>query len=261
MTTSFADRVAGWPVVVDDRFAGPELDRSLWLPYYLPQWAGRERSAARYRIADGQLHLFIADDQAAWSPELDGPLRVSSLQTGVFAGALGSAIGQHGINPSARVVEEQAPLRLFTPLYGAFVLRARWVPQPDQMVALWMIGYEDTPERSAEICICEIFGDEANEHDAVVGMGVHPFDDPSITDDFRKLRLPIDVRQWHDYAAVWTERDVAFYVDGDQVAHVEQSPAYAMQFMLNIYDFGRASTAAPSAPFVIERFTAYAPPR
>jgi hypothetical protein len=130
------------------------------------------------------------------------------------------------------------------------------------MQPIWLPSSATRPDRlecSAEICICEIFGDEASEHDAVVGMGVHPFDDPSVTDDFRKLRLPIDVGQWHDYVAVWTEGDLAFYVDGDQVAHVEQSLAYPVQFMLNIYDFGRASTAAPSTPFAITRFTAYAP--
>ena len=29
------------------------------------------------------------------------------------------------------------------------------------MVALWLIGYEDEPDRSGEICVCEIFGRDA----------------------------------------------------------------------------------------------------
>ena len=45
------------------------------------------------------------------------------------------------------------------------------------MVALWMIGYEDPPERSAEICVCEIFGREVGVDHALVGMGVHPLGD------------------------------------------------------------------------------------
>jgi hypothetical protein len=44
-----------------------------------------------------------------------------------------------------------------------------------------MIGHEDEPEHSAEICICEIFGrDVAAEGAMVVGMGLHPFGDPRI---------------------------------------------------------------------------------
>lgn len=31
------------------------------------------------------------------------------------------------------------------------------------MAALWMMGFEDRPERSAEICVCEIFRDVARE--------------------------------------------------------------------------------------------------
>ncbi len=250
---------AGYTLVVDDGFDGTDIDARWWLPHYLPQWAGRERSAARYRLVDGRLHLRIDPDQPAWAPELDGQMRVSSLQTGVFAGPLGSTIGQHRVNPNAVVVEEQRPLRLHTPQYGAFVLTASWEPRSDQMVALWMIGYEDEPQRSGEICICEIFGDDVEPDAALIGLGVHPFADPRLVDDFEKVRVPIDVREPHDYAAVWTPDDVTFHVDGEIVKHVDQSPAYPMQFMLGIYDFGRYARDRPSTPFVIDRFRSYAP--
>jgi hypothetical protein len=105
------------------------------------------------------------------------------------------------------------------------------------MVALWLIGYEDEPERSAEICVCEIFGREAGPEHALVGMGVHPFGDSSIVDEFAKVALPIDVRELHDYAAEWTPGRVAFFVDGALVKTVNQSPAYPMQLMLGIYEF------------------------
>ena len=75
------------------------------------------------------------------------------------------------------------------------------------MVALWMIGFEDEPQRSAEICVCEIFGDEAGPDRALVGMGVHPFNDPEIDDDFEKLEAAIDIREWHNYSAIWTPDD------------------------------------------------------
>src|SRR5919199_824763 len=149
---------AAYELEFDERFEGPELDRRRWIPYYLPHWSSRERSAARYALRDGVLRLRIEADQEPWCPELDGDVRVSSLQTGVFAGPVGSPIGQHRFHPDAVVREAQQNERLYTPQYRRFELRARATDDPHSMVALWMIGYEDQPERSAEICICEIFG-------------------------------------------------------------------------------------------------------
>jgi hypothetical protein len=167
-------------------------------------------------------------------------VRVSSLQTGLYAGPVGSGIGQQRFHPDAVVREAQENARLYTPQYGRIELRAKALDDPDGMVALWMIGYEDEPERSGEICVCEIFGREVRKDGALVGMGVHPFGDPTLVDDFSKVEVPIDVRDFHEYAAEWTPERVAFFVDGGLVKTVEQSPAYPMQLMLGIYDFGAA---------------------
>src|SRR4029453_6545504 len=111
-------------------------------------------------------------------------IRVSSLQTGVFAGAVGSPLGQQRFNAALVVREAQRNARLYTPQYGFFELRAKAIDDPRCMVALWMMGYEDEPHRSSEICICEIFGRAMTPTSAEVGMGVHPFGDPSIRDEF-----------------------------------------------------------------------------
>lgn len=252
----------GWLLEFDDDFGGSDLDRSRWLPHHLPQWSSTTQSAARYALADGCLHLRIDADQPPWCPEFDGHTRVSSLQTGVFAGPVGSTTGQHRFKPDAVVREAQAARRLYTPTYGAFVLRARAEIDADSMVALWMIGYEDEPERSGEICICEIFGSDVTSDMARVGMGVHPFGDPQLVDDFEQVAVPIDVRQFHDYAAVWSPGHVAFHVDGVQVRTVDQAPDYPMQFMLGIYDFAPPSARGDGSPklFVIDSFRAYRPP-
>jgi hypothetical protein len=221
----------------EDHFDAETLDPGRWIPHYLPQWSTRARSAARYSISDSCLRLRIDADQEPWCPEFDGNVRVSSLQTGVFAGPVGSGVGQHRFTPEAVVREEQQDVRLFTPQYGLFELRAKAVDDPLTMVALWMIGYEDEPERSAEICICEIFGRDVATGEARVGMGVHPFGDPDIVDDFSAEALAIDVREFHVYAADWAPGHVEFFVDGKSVKRVEQSPAYPMQLMLNIYEF------------------------
>jgi len=221
----------------DETFDGPTLDERRWIPCYLPQWSSRERAAARYELRGGFLRLLIDADQEPWAPDLDGKVRVSSLQTGVFAGPLGSAIGQHRFSPAAVVREAQRNVRLYTPQYGLVEMRARASDDPLTMVALWMIGYEDEPERSAEICVCEIFGRDVRPNAAAVGMGVHPFGDPEIVDEFSVEILPIDARQFHVYAAEWTPESVSFSVDGRLVKIVEQSPAYPMQLMLGIYEF------------------------
>ena len=92
-------------------------------------------------------------------------------------------------------------------------------------------------------------------------MGVHPFNDPAIHDDFTKVEAAVDVSDWHDYAAVWTPDDVTFFIDGEPVKRVEQSPQYPMQLMLNIYDFERSSSDRPASPFRINRIRVLRPRR
>ena len=109
-----------------------------------------------------------------------------------------------------------------------------------------MIGYEDEPDRSAEICICEIFGRDMAADRAGVGMGLHPFGDPRIRDEFTVEDLAIDARDFHVYAAEWTPGYVAFFVDHQLVKLVEQSPGYPMQFMLDIYEFPEDQPPQPA---------------
>jgi beta-glucanase (GH16 family) len=170
---------------------------------------------------------------------------VSSLQTGVFAGPVGSTVGQHRFHPDAVVREAQQNVRLCTPQYGLVEMRARALDDPLGMVAFWLIGYEDEPDRSAEICVCEIFGRDVGPGEAVVGMGVHPFGDGSIVDDFSREVVPIDARELHVYAAQWTPVRVSFFVDGEHVKTVHQSPSYPMQLMLGIYEFEPGATGYP----------------
>ena len=258
---TLADVLAsGYELEWDERFAGGGLDRSRWVPHHLPQWSSREQSAARYELADGCLHLLIEADQRPWCPALDGETRVSSLQTGVFAGPVGSSTGQHRFKPGAVVREAQENVRLYTPQYGLFVLRARGVSDADSMAAFWMIGYEDRPERSGEICICELFGTDAGGGAASIGMGVHPFGDPSLVDDFERVRVPIDVRELHEYAAEWTPERVTFFVDGHAVKTVHESPGYPMQLMLGVYRFS-GDQPAESYPvrFTVDGLRAYRP--
>jgi beta-glucanase (GH16 family) len=141
-------------------------------------------------------------------------------------------------------------------------MRARAVDDPATMVALWMIGFEDEPERSAEICIFEIFGRDVGADETSVGMGVRPFGDPSIVNEFAAERVPIDGRGFHTYAAEWTPDLVAFYIDDRMVKVVHQAPAYPMQFMLNVYEFADGPEPASALDrypkeFVVDFFRGY----
>jgi Glycosyl hydrolases family 16 len=256
----------GYRLEFAEEFDGADLDLTRWLPAHLPQWSSRAQAAARYRLGDGRLVLQIVDDQPPWCPEFDGATKVSSLQTGVYAGAVGSAIGQHRFNPRAVVREPQPPARLYTPLYGYFEMRAKALADPATMAALWMIGYEDAPERSGEICICEIFGSDVDSDTVRVGMGIHPFGDPELTDDFSQVPLTIDATDFHVYGAEWSPTHVDFFVDGRQVKSVPQSPSYPMQLMLGVYEFDAdsdvgtngAQTSYPKE-FVVDYVRVYQP--
>jgi beta-glucanase (GH16 family) len=120
---------------------------------------------------------------------------------------------------------------------------------PRSMAAVWMVGLEDEPSRSAEICIFEVFGDalsaQGGEPAAAVGMGVHPFRDPSITDDFAAPRVAIDVTEPHVYAADWRPGRVDFSVDGRHVRTVRQAPDYPMQMIVAVFDFPEKADLAP----------------
>jgi len=178
--------------------------------------------------------------------EFDGWLRVFSLQTGVFAGPVGSSIGQHRFAANLVVREGQDAAALYTPQYGLVECRARAIADPANMVALWLIGFEDQPDRSAEILVFEIFGRDVSPESVGIGMGVHPFGDPLIVDDFEQVTVRIDARAFHDYAVEWTPERVRFFVDEQQVREVAQSPAYPMQLMLNAYEF--ADGPEPASP-------------
>ena len=249
----------GYEIEVEDRFASDRLDERLWFPYHLPHWSSRSAAAARYTVGGGELRLRIDRDQPPWNPEFDGALRVSSIQTAERAGPVGGREGVHRFRPDVVVREAQTTLELYTPHHGLVEIRLRARADPTTMVALWMIGIEDMPAHSAEICVCEIFGRDVGEREARVGMGLHPFGDATITDDFAAVPLAIDARDPHVYAAAWTTDHVAFAVDERIVKVVEQSPDYAMQCMLGIYEFADGPEP-PSPPddypkeFVVEWF-------
>lgn len=239
----------GLRLVFEEHFDSPTLDPGVWLPHYLPAWSSRAATAATYEIRDSCLRLSIPPEQGRW---LDGehqpPLRVSGIQSGNFSGPVGSTVGQQPWRDGAVVREAQEPFQGWTPRYGYLEMRARGVVTPRSMVAWWLVGLEDSPERCAEICVTEMFGDAVGPGtSAAVGMGLHPFRDPAVSEDFEAVRLPIDIAEFHTYAVDWTPERVEFLVDGEPVRGCPRPPGYPMQMMVAVFDFPDRSTGDDSA--------------
>ena len=234
-----------------DDFEGSDLNRAVWIPHYLPQWSSRADTAATYEVGGSELRLTIPAGQGLWCPDdHDPPLRVSGVQSGVFSGEVGSTIGQQPFRDGLVVREFQPTQWGWTPEYGLLEVRARMELSPRSMASVWMVGLEDEPSRCGEICVFEVFGDalsvESDQPTAAVGMGVHPFRDPALTDDFAAPRLSIDVSEFHVYAADWQPGRVDFTVDGRHVRTVHQAPDYPMQMMVAVFDFPNKADAAPA---------------
>lgn len=250
----------GYRLEWNDEFEGPELDLRKWIPYYLPQWSSRERAAPEFTFHDGHLVLQISKDQQPWCPEFDGDVKASCIQTGLFAGAVGSQFGQLRFHPNLVVREAQTNRRLYTPQYGYFECRAKATATAGNHVSLYIIGYEDLPERCGEINMFEIFGKDVGATSAKVNYGIHPWKDPNLVDEFYQDVLEIDATQFHIYAQEWTPTHIDFYVDNQKTRRIEQSPGYPMQFMLSIYELpgGDASAAYPKE-FTVDYIRAYQP--
>jgi len=217
-----------------ERFDGDDLDRSVWVPWYLPHWSSRESSQATYAVQDGELRLSIPPDQPLWAEGVhETPLRVSGIQSANFSGPVGSTVGGQPFLDGQRVREEQPEFWGCTPLYGHVEIRMRGIVTPRSMVAFWLSGIEDRPERSGEICVMEVFGTRPQG----VGMGLHRFRDPGLTEDWSVVDLPIDVARFHTYGVDWRPGELSFTVDGAQVKQVAQAPYYPVQLEIAVFDF------------------------
>ena len=222
----------------EDRFEGPELDERKWLPYYLPQWSSRERAAARYEVGGG-LRLLIEEDQPPWCPEWDGELRVSSLQTGVFARP-----GRQPPRPAERLPRRRGRARgaARDAAVPPAVRPHRDAPARDRSPARDGRAVDDRLRGRAgalrrDLRRRDLRPRRPRPRPRAGRHGHPPFGDPALREEWAQEELAIDVREPHVYAADWTPEHVAFSVDGEHVKTVGQSPAYPMQLMLGVYEF------------------------
>jgi hypothetical protein len=88
-----------------------------------------------------------------------------------------------------------------------------------------------------------MFGDAVEPGvSTAVGMGLHPFRDPMVVEDFEAVWLPIDITEFHTYAVDWSSDQVDFLVDGELARSCPRPPTYPMQMMIAVFDFPDRST-------------------
>lgn len=226
----------GYELEFEENFTQPDLNPGRWVPHYLPHWTTPDRSAARYELEPGLLRLRIDADQPAWRVE-DGEMRVSNIQTGAFSGPLGSPIGQHRHRPDLTVETPHATRRLYTPASGLAEAVLRASPDPTCMLAFWLVGFEEEPPASGEICVAELFGHAIGPRRSGVRIGVKAHNDPSLHDDMEEVALDLDATEWHTYTAEWTPDRVGFFVDDRLVRAVYQRIDYPLQLMVDLFEF------------------------
>ncbi len=223
-----------------DDFDGPDLDRSVWLPHYLPAWSSRAATAASYRLEGGGLVLDVPVEHPVWmAGEHDPPLRVSGLQSGSWSGPTGSTLGQQRFRDGLVVRSEEPRFEGWLPSSGHVEIRCRMSLSPRSMAALWLSGVEDDPDQRqcGELCVVEIFGRSVRDGSCEVGVGIKAFRDPALTQDFDAPRLPIDPADPHTYAVDWDASEAVFSVDGEVVRRCPDPPSYPMQLMVAVFDF------------------------
>jgi len=228
-----------------DEFDGDQLDRSVWLPHYLPAWSSLEASRASYAVHDSCLDLYVPPEQGLWCEGThEPPLRVSGVQTGNYSGPPHSTVGQQPFRPGLLVREQQETFWGSTPRFGRIETTARMWLSGRSMASLWLVGREVAPEQCAEICVFEIFGSGLSDGAAEVGSGLHAFRDPDVTEDFAASPVEIDVTEFHTYGATWSSESVTFDVDGVVTRTCERPPTYPLQLMLAVFDFPDRGTDA-----------------
>ncbi len=222
-----------------DDFDTDRLDPRVWDPHYLPHWGTRAGTAAHYELGDGSLRLSIPVDRPLWcADQHETPLRVSGIASGGHSGPVGSTVGGQPFLAGQTVREEQPLLEGWLPSRGVVAVRCRMEISHRSMAAVWLSGFEESPEESGELCLVEVFGKDLEPgRSAEVGIGTKQLGDPRLLHDFVAPRLPIDVAEWHEYAVSWDDDAATFTVDGAPVHTCRNPPTYRLQVMIAVFDF------------------------
>ncbi|MBB4741669.1 hypothetical protein BJY16_005128 [Actinoplanes octamycinicus] len=232
---------------LDDDFAGPRLRDDLWIDHYLPQWTTPDRSAARYDLGDRGLRLRIDEDQRDWRPE-DAPLRVSNIQTGTFAGPLGSGQGTHRHRPDGLVVRTATPARLlWAPAAGRVDVTVSASADKGCMFAVWLVGTEHLDARdSGEVCVFEI--EAADLTTARCGIKAHH--DDRLRQEMTEVTIPVDAARPHTWTAIWGPDGTVIGCEGVELFRSAQAPLYPQFLLIDLWELGGRTGKYPKTAWI-----------
>lgn len=221
------------------------LSRRWWIPHYLPHWTTPDRSEARYRIIPEGAELRIEADQLDWRAE-DAPLRVSNLQTGNYAGPIGSLRGTHRHREDGlRVRTGPDESLLFAPSRGRIDVTVTASRDEGCMLAAWLVGPEHlSADDSGEICIFEMDADKIGET-SVARAGIKAHHDARLVTDMREVVVPFDAAQPHTWTVIWDGSETIIGCEGRVVRRIAQSPTYPLLLMLDLFEVAPASGVYP----------------
>lgn len=232
------------PDLDDDFNAGLSSER--WVASYLPQWTTPERARAHYEVVAAGIELRIDSDQPDWRLE-DAPLRVSNLQTGVYSGPVGSALGTHRHRVDLDVRTETPQRLLFAPSHGRVEITVSASQDANCMVAAWLVGTEHrSPRESGEICIFEIDADAIGET-TVVRTGIKAHHDPHLTTDMIEVTIPVNAFSPHTWTAVWGEGETVIGCEGRTLRSITQAPDYPLFLMIDLFEIGPREGTYPKS--------------
>ncbi|WP_313539988.1 hypothetical protein [Leifsonia aquatica] len=230
---------------IDDQFnAGASSER--WVASYLPQWTTSERARAHYEVVTNGIELRIDSDQPDWRLE-DAPLRVSNLQTGVYSGPVGSALGTHRHPVDLDVRTETSLKLLFAPSHGRVEITVSASQDANCMVAAWLVGTEHrSPAESGEICIFEIDADAIGET-TVVRTGVKAHHDPNLTTDMIEVTIPLNASAPHTWTVIWGDGETVIGCEGRTLRRIAQAPDYPLFLMIDLFEIGPREGTYPKS--------------
>ncbi len=245
----------GYTLIFQDEFDGISLDSNKWLGQYFPHATSTlSGSATTYTVKDGILNLMISKDTPTYDDNTT--MKVSSIQSWE----------KNLLHPGAGDnLTPVAPFEGFATQYGYFEMRARL---PDcgggGHAAWWMVGTQDDalPDGSmstqtAEIDIFEVLLEYPN----VFNITLHSWTDEAIGNWTRSVGLEDSFDDsYHIYAMDWTPAGMTFYVDGEEIAHTDQSPEYKMCMFIGLYtgcDWSGADNGVYPKTFSIDYVRVY----
>lgn len=229
----------GYRLIFHDEFNENNLDTKYWVNKYLSSWSTTSQNASNYLVNNGHLQLQINQNSQPWCPEFDGQTIVSGISTG-NRNSLHNWTGKNIVrNPDKTELTHINQ-------YGYYEMRMKGQPGSARHSAWWLLGFEDTPEQSAEIDIMEVQGRDNHK----VPPNLHSWRDKIAFPHFTGLRLYYDKNksfndEYHVYGFDWQKGTgtrsgypdrIVFYVDGNEYAKVSVNIDYPMIQLLSLYE-------------------------